>query len=78
MVGGAPLVGNWRYPAVVVALLAAFLMISFSPTLRTVAELEPLSRWLWALIILIVFLWVILLRTFLALSAFGSFPWCAS
>ncbi|WNC60656.1 HAD-IC family P-type ATPase [Thermosynechococcus sp. QS41] len=63
-VGGAPLVGNWRYVAVVLALLAAFLIISFSPTLRAVAELEPLSWSLWALIVLIVLLWVVVLRAF--------------
>ncbi|MFN4066364.1 MAG: hypothetical protein ACK4K5_03990 [Thermosynechococcus sp.] len=39
-------------------------MISVSPTLQAVVELEPLSGWLWGLIVLIVFLWVILLRTF--------------
>ncbi len=63
-VGGAPLVGNWRYVAIVGGLLALFLGISASPSLRSLVELEPLSWQLWAFTVLIVMLWVLLLRTF--------------
>ncbi|XFA72111.1 HAD-IC family P-type ATPase [Thermosynechococcaceae cyanobacterium Okahandja] len=63
-VGGAPLVGNWRYVAVVGVLLVLFIGISASPRLRSLVELEPLSWQLWTGTVLIVILWVLMLRTF--------------
>ncbi|WP_448514853.1 HAD-IC family P-type ATPase [Parathermosynechococcus lividus] len=63
-VGGAPLVGNWRYVGVVVALLALFIGMNASPRLRSLMELEPMPWQLWAGTVLIVILWVLMLRTF--------------
>jgi cation-transporting ATPase E len=63
-VGGEELSGDWRPTLLAVGLMLAFLVISVTPSLRTLAALSPLEPRYLPLIVAALGAWLLLVRLF--------------
>lgn len=62
-VGGAPLIGDWRYPLMALAMLGAFIVLLAVPGLRSIFDLQLLLAVDYLILALLAVLWALAVRT---------------